>query len=140
MEKNPLLAGLFNVLLPGSRHIYIEKEWRKFILIFFGAILLLAALIWLGSGLQSARYFGLPQGLCPGLLTLIVIVPLFINGYKAAAEHNNEIQNKAKYQPDHSDSQGDTDAQSQRNQRLRDSGLISQEQYDTEKGRIDAKE
>lgn len=41
-KKNPLLAGLFNVPTPGSIHIYLGKEWRKFILTFIGIELALA--------------------------------------------------------------------------------------------------
>ena len=91
-KKNPLLAGLFNMLVPGSVNLYIKKKWRKFILTFTGMVIVLAIVIWVGVSLQGSRSFSLPQGVCPGVLALIVLVPLFLNGLNIAREYNKILE------------------------------------------------
>ncbi|MBN1452505.1 MAG: hypothetical protein JW963_15930 [Anaerolineales bacterium] len=138
-KKNPLLAGLLNMLVPGSVNIYIRRKWRKFILTFIGMGLVLAIAVWLGTSLQSARFFSLPQGLCPGILALIVLVPLFLNGLNAAKEHNKILEDKVLYQSRKPVPQDDDDEQLKKIQEMRDEGLISEQQYNTRKSKVVSK-
>lgn len=138
-RKNPLLVGLLNMLVPGSHHIYLRKEWRKFILTFIGMELVLAIAVWVGASLQGARFFSLPQGLCPGALALIVLIPLFMNGLNAAKEHNKILDDEVLYQSREPVSQEADDEQLKKIQGLRDAGLISEQQYDDRKSKVDSK-
>jgi len=135
-KKNVLLAGLFNILVPGSVNIYINKEWRKFILTFAGVVILLAIVILVGVSFQGSRSLGLPQGVCPGALALIVLVPLFLNGLNVAKEHNKILEDKALYQSRKPVSQDDDNEQLKRVQKMRDEGLISEQQYNTRISKI----
>jgi len=138
-QKNPLLAGVLNMLLPGFIHVYIKKEWLKFILTFVGLELVLAIVIWFGSSLQNTRSFAIPQGLCPGALALFVLVPLFVSGMKATTEYNKILDSETMYQSQKPVSQDDDDEQLRKIQKLRDDGLISSQQYDTRKNRVGKK-
>jgi hypothetical protein len=138
-QKNPLLAGVLNMLLPGFIHVYLKKEWLKFILTFVGLELVLAIVIWFGSSLQNTRSFGIPQGLCPGALALFVLVPLFVSAMKATTEYNKILDSETMYQSQKPVSQDDDDEQLRKIQKLRDDGLISAQQYDTRKNRVGKK-
>jgi hypothetical protein len=137
--KNPLLAGLLNMLVPGSIHIYVGKKWLKFLLTFIGMGVVLAIAVWLGSSLQSSRSFGLPQGVCPGALALIVLVPLFLNGLKAAKEHNKILDDEVLYHSREPVSQDEDNEQLEKIQKMRDEGLISEQQYDSRKNKVVSK-
>ena len=139
-KKNPLLAGLLNMLVPGSIHFYIKKDWRKFGITFIGMVLVLTIVIWLGTSLQSARSFNLPQGLCPGILALLVLVPLFLNGSKAAVEFNKNLDDKDLYQSRKPVSQDDNNEQLKKIQKMRDEGLLSEQQYNTKRDQIASKQ
>ena len=139
MEKskiNPLLAGLFNMLVPGSVNLYIKKNWRKFILTFTGMVIVLVIVIWVGVSLQGSRSFSLPQGVCPSILALIVLVPLFLNGLNVAREYNKILEDKALYDSRKPVSQDDDNEQLKKIQKMRDEGLISEQQYNTRKSKI----
>ncbi len=143
MEKskiNPLIAGLINMLLPGSINVYAKREWRKFALTFVGVELVLAIAIWLGLSIQSARFFGFPQGICPGVLMLMVLVPLFMNGLNTAKEFNKNLDDKVLYRSRKPVNQDNEDEQLQKIQKMRDEGLISEQQYDARKDKIVPKE
>ena len=135
-KKNPLLAGLFNMLVPGSINAYVKKKWRKFILTFVGMEIVLAIAIWVGLSLQSARSFSFPQGVCPGVLALVVLVPLFLNGMNAARELNKNLDDEVLYQSRKPVNLDNEDEQLQKIQRMRDEGLISEQQYNTQKSKI----
>jgi len=137
--KNPLLAGLFNMLVPGSANIYIKKQWRKFILTFTGMVIVLAIVIWVGVSLQGTRSFNLPQGVCPGVLALIVLVPLFLNGLNMAREYNKVLEYKVLQDSRKPVSQDNNDEQLKKIQKMRNEGLISEQQYDTRKSKIASK-
>ena len=96
-SKNPLLAGLMNVLIPGSSQLYVNKDIGKFIigLVIGGGALVLAVL--LGNMVQNARGYMLPQGVCMGSMILVVVIVLFINGRKVAKERNSENIDSARY-------------------------------------------
>ena len=135
-KKNPLLAGLLNVLVPGSGYWYVEQDRARFIktLIIGGAAI--AALIVLGSILQNSTGYPLPQGLCIGILLLLPFVPLFRSGQRAAFHHNFVLDNAAMYT---TRQHGTGEVQLARNQRLRDKGYISEQEYDSRKDSITSK-
>ena len=136
-KKNPLLAGLFNMLVPGSGYWYVDQDREHFIKTLVVGIAAIAAMIVVGTVLQKTTGFPLPQGLCVGMLLLIVLVPLFLNGQKAAIHHNFVMDNASLYT---ARQHGTDAAQLARNQHLRDKGLISEQEYDSRKDNITSKE
>jgi hypothetical protein len=124
-KKNPLLAGLFNMLIPGSGYLYINNDRGRFIRVLI-----------VGIAIQHTQGYPLPQGLCMGILLLIVLVPLFRNGQNAANQYNFVIDNATMY---NARQQGSSEAQLARNQTMRDKGLISQQEYDSRKDNISSK-
>ena len=135
-SKNPLLAGLLNMIIPGSVHFLIKRKWSKFILTFIGMELLLAIAIWAGISMQSARSFSFPQGLCPSVFALLVLGPLFIAGQKSAAEHNKLQGDEVLYQTRTAKSQDTDDDQIRKIQKMRDEGLISEQQFENKKSKV----
>lgn len=135
-KKNPLLAGLFNVLVPGSGYWYVAQDRERFIKTLLIGATVIVAMIVVGNIMQSTTGFPLPQGLCTGILLLFVLVPLFLNGQKAASHHNFVIDNANYYT---ARQQGSDDAQLVRNQNLRDKGLISEQEYHSRKDSIASK-
>jgi len=136
-KKNPLLAGLFNMLVPGSGYWYVDQDRERFIKALLVGIAAFAAMIVVGTVLQKTTGFPLPQGLCGGMLLLFVLVPLFLNGQKAALHHNFVMDNASLYT---ARQHGTDEAQLVRNQHLRDKGLISEQEYDSRKDSITSKE
>ena len=135
-KKNPFLAGLFNMLVPGSGYWYVDQDRWRFIKTLITGIIAIAAMIVVGTILQNTTGFPLPQGLCVGILLLIVFVPLFLTGQKVAIHHNFVIDNAGLY---NTRQRGNKDAQLARNQNLRDKGLISEQEYDSRKDNITSK-
>ena len=135
-KKNPLLAGVLNMLVPGSGYWYANRDRGRFIKTLIVGTVAIAAMIAIGTIFQKTMGFPLPQGLCVGLLLLIVLVPLFQNGQKAAIHHNFVIDNAGMYT---ARQHGTDEAQLIRNQHLRDKGLISEQEYDSRKDSIASK-
>lgn len=135
-KKNPLLAGLFNMLVPGSGYWYVDQDRERFIKTLIVGIAAIAAMIVLGTILQKTTGFPLPQGVCVGILLLFVLVPLFRNGQKAAFHHNFVMDNASLYT---ARQHGTDEAQLARNQNMRDKGLISEQEYDSRKDNITSK-
>ena len=135
-KKNPLLAGLFNMLVPGSGYWYVDQDRERFIKTLIVGIAAIAALIVLGNIIQNTTGFPLPQGLCIGILLLMGLVPLFRNGQKAAIHHNFVLDNAVLYT---ARQRGNDEAPLARNQDLRDKGLISEQEYDSHKDSITSK-
>jgi hypothetical protein len=136
-KKNPLLAGLLNMLVPGSGYWYVDQDRGRFIKTLIFGIAAIAALIVLGNIFQNTTGFPLPQGLCIGVLLLLVLVPLFRNGQKAAIHHNFVQDNAVMFT---ARQHGTDEAQLARNQNLRDKGYISEQEYDSRKDSITSKE
>ena len=67
---------------------------------------------------------------CPGILLLMVLVPLFLRGQRAAIQHNFALDSAAAYTARQS---GTHAAQIAKNQNLRDKGYISEKEYDSRK-------
>lgn len=135
-KKNPLLAGLLNMLVPGSGYWYVDQDRERFIKTLIIGIAAIAAIIVVGTIFQNTTGFPLPQGLCIGILLLLVLVPLFRNGQRAAFHHNFVVDNAAMYT---TRQHGTGEAQLARNQHLRDKGLISEQEYDSRKDSITSK-
>jgi hypothetical protein len=112
---------MFNVLVPGSGYWYVDQDRGHFIKTQVVGSTAIAALIVLGNIFQSTAGFPLPQGVCIGILLLIVLVPLFRNGQKAAFHHNFVLDNAAMYT---TRQRGTGEAKLARNQSLRDKGYI----------------
>ena len=135
-KKNPLLAGLLNMLVPGSGYWYVDQNRGRFINTLIIGVAAIAALIVVGTIFQNTMGFPLPQGVCIGILLLLVLVPLFRNGQSAAIHHNFVLDNAAIYT---TRQHGTGEAQLARNQHLRDKGLISEQEYDSRKDSITSK-
>jgi hypothetical protein len=135
-KKNPLLAGLLNILMPGSGYWYVDRDRGRFIKTLLAGIAAIAVLAVLGSIFQNTTGFPLPQGLCIGILLLIVLVPLFQKGQRAANHHNFVLDNASMYT---TRQHGTDKAQLARNQDLRDKGYISEQEYDSRKDSITSK-
>ena len=136
-KKNPLLAGLFNMLLPGSAYWYVDQDRERFIKTLMIGVAAIVTLIVIGNIFQSTVGFPLPQGVCIGILLLFVLVPLFRNGQRAAFHHNFVLDNAAMYTMRQ---HGTGETQLARNQHLRDKGLISEQEYDSRKDSITSKQ
>ena len=127
-NKNPLLAGFINVLIPGSSQLYVNNDKAKFFRAFvFGAIALTVAVL-LGSLIQNTRGYSLPQGVCMGSLVTAVAAVLFISGRRVAGERNSEKDNAAYYNSMRRDSH---EAKQTAAKKAQDEGLAS-EQKDAE--------
>jgi hypothetical protein len=71
------------MLVPGSGYWYVDKDRDRSIKIFIIAIGAIAVIVVVSNILQNTTGFPLPQGLCMGILLLMVLVPLFRNGQTA---------------------------------------------------------
>ena len=118
-KKKPLLAGLFNMLVPGSAYGYVDRYWGRFIKTLIVGVAAIAALIVVRTIFQNTAGFPLPQGIYIGILLLLVLVPLFRNGQRAAFHHNFVLDNAPMYT---TRQYGTGEAQLARNQHLRDKG------------------
>jgi len=135
-KKNPLLAGLLNMLVPGSGYWYVSQDLGRFVKTLIIGGLAIVAILVLGSLIPNMRGFPVPQSACVGILLLIVLVPLFVNGMNAAGRHNFALHNASLY---NARQQGDETAQLADNQNLRDKGYISKQEYDSRKDSIKKK-
>jgi len=133
VKKNPLIAGLLNMLAPGLAYMYVENDRIRFIKMLFVGFAAYAAAIFGGKALQHTPGFPLPQGLCVGILLLIVCVPLFLTGQKFANRHNMVLDSAVSY---NSRQLGSDDEQLAKNLHLLKSGLISKQEFDSRKDNI----
>lgn len=139
-RRNPMLAGFLNMVIPGSVHIYVGNDRRKFILSFIGGTLMIFLAFMAGNNIQSMRVYTLPQGVCLGILILLVFGYLFNNGMKKASRLNSEIDSAAHYQSLRTDTSSDDPVIELADlQRQRDEGLISIERYEAKKAEIESK-
>ena len=140
-RRNPLVAGLLNMLIPGSSHIYVGSDRRRFILSFIGGALMIFLAFMVGNNVQKMRVYTLPQGVCMGVLVLLVFGFLFNNGMKMANRRNSEIDSSAHYQSLRTDlSEGEDPITKLANiQRQREEGLISKEQEEIREARLKSK-
>jgi hypothetical protein len=139
-RRNPLLAGLFNMLVPGSGHMYVGNNVGKFILFFVVYSLVIFGAVLMGNNIQMVEQYTLPQGLCTSTLLLAIFAFLFYSGMKMASERNSQTDSSDHYQSLRpSVSKDDPVARLAKLQRQRDEGLISNEQQETKKAEIESK-
>lgn len=138
-SKNPLIAGFVNMLVPGSGYLYVDNDRPLFIKTFVGGVLVVAAMVTLGNAIQNIRGFSLPSGLCTGLLLLMVYAPLFLMGQKTANAHNNASSKTTQYNAQRQASQGTNDDQLSKIRKMRDEGLISDQEYQKKKDKLSSK-
>ncbi|HSL46730.1 MAG TPA: DUF6677 family protein [Anaerolineales bacterium] len=139
-RRNPLLAGLFNMLVPGSSHMYVGNNVRKFILFFVVNSIVIFGAVLMGNNIQMVQQYTLPQGLCTSTLLLAVFAFLFYSGMKMASERNSQTDSAAHYQSLRPNiSKDDPVARLAKIQRQRDEGLISSEQQEAKKVEIASK-
>lgn len=136
-KKNPLLAGLLNMLLPGFGYWYVDRDRGRFLKTLIIGLAAIAVLIVIGTVFQNTVGFPLPSGICVGILLLFVLVPLFRNGQRSALHHNFVLDNADMYT---TRQHGTGVSQLARNQHLRDKGLISEQEYDSRKDSITSKQ
>lgn len=135
-DKNPMLAGFFNIVVPGSSHLYANKDWGMFSLTFvLGAVAWVAAL-WGGNLIQNSRGYALPQGVCMGVLLMTVIVVLFLSGHRTATERNLEVNTAAFYNSKRTILHGSKATQYAEIQKMRDEGLISEEEFEEKNAKV----
>jgi hypothetical protein len=140
-RRNPLLAGFFNVLIPGSSYLYVGNNWLRFVLFFVVYSIVIFVAILVGNNIQNVREYTLPQGLCTGTLLLAIFAFLFYSGMKMASARNSETDSAAHYQSMRTPiSKDDPVARLAKLQRQRDEGLISSEQQEAKKAEIETKE
>lgn len=139
-RRNPLLAGFFNVLIPGSSHLYVTNNWLRFVLFLVVNSLVIFGAVLVGNNIQRIREYTLPQGLCTGTLLLAIFAFLFYSGMKMASTRNSETDSAAHYQSRRAPiSKDDPVARLAKLQRQRDEGLISSEQQEAKKAEIESK-
>lgn len=139
-RRNPLLAGLFNALVPGSSHLYVNNDWKKFLLFLIGSGIVMSIAIVLGNNIQNLREYTLAQGLCTGSLLFIIYAILFYNGMTLASAANSQSDSASYYKSRRSASQDDMSTRMEKLLKKRNEGLISKEQYNSEKTEIEKKE
>jgi len=138
-NKNPMLSGLLNVIIPGSSQVYVNRDWGRFIGAFILGVAAFAAAIWVGNLAQSARGYALPQGLCTGVMLTIIVVVLFLSGHREAKNRNIHLNNIAFYNSKRTVSRESGDRQHNQIQTMRDEGLISKQEFDEKNARVDSK-
>ena len=139
-RRNPILAGFFNALIPGSSQLYVRNNWPRFILFLAVYSLVIFGAILVGNNIQNVREYTLPQGLCTGTLLLSILAFLFYSGMKMASERNSETDSAAHYESMRTHvSKDDPIARLAKLQRQRDEGLISSEQQEAKRAAIESK-
>jgi hypothetical protein len=128
-KKNPIISGVLNMLIPGAGYLYVDNDRNRFIRTLAGGILLITVMVFLGNAIQNIQGYSLPQGLCTGSLLLVVFLPLFLIGQKTAQLRNNMIDNTANYNVRRASLDGSDDAKLGKIQKMRDEGLISEQEY-----------
>ncbi|HSG44347.1 MAG TPA: SHOCT domain-containing protein [Anaerolineales bacterium] len=136
-KKNPLIAGLLNMVVPGLSYFYVGNDLRRFIKTLIGGIAAIVVLVLVGNAIQSRTDIPLSQGVCVGILLLIVLVPLFLSGQKIASQQNRMMDNASRYD---SKQHGSAETQLAKNQALRDKGMISEQEYESRRNKISSKE
>lgn len=139
-RRNPILAGFFNALIPGSSQLYVRNNWPRFILFLAVYSLVIFGAILVGNNIQNVREYTLPQGLCTSTLLLGIFAFLFYSGMKMASERNSETDSAAHYESMRTHvSKDDPVARLAKLQRQRDEGLISSEQQEAKRAEIESK-
>ena len=139
-NKNPLLAGLMNVVLPGSSQLYVNHDWGRFAGAFVLGVAAFTAAIWGGSVVQTARGYTLPTGMCMGIMLMAIIMILFNSGQKTAKERNTQIKTAAYYNSKRTVPHETYEQRNVRTKKMRDEGLISEQEYKDKNAKVDLDE
>ena len=85
-NKNPLVGGLLNVLIPGLAFAYLGR-WGKAVLQFIGSIIVFVALLFVANLLESTN----PPwraGLAPVVAVLLFYMVMFLGGMNFVRQYN----------------------------------------------------
>jgi len=121
-KKNPIITGVMNMVIQGAGHFYVNNDRNTFVKTLASGVLLITAMIFLSNAIQNIRGYSLPQGFCLGGLLLVILVPLFLSGQKAAHLHNNMVENTAQYNARRATVQGSDNGKFGKIQKMRDEG------------------
>jgi len=138
--KNPLLAGLMNVVLPGASQLYVNHNWSRFVGTLVAGVAAFVAAVWVGNLVQGARGYFMAQGVCMGLMLMAVFVVLFLSGHKTAQDRNAEINTAAYYNSKRMVSHDSHEIQHAQIQKMHDEGLISKQEFDEKNAKVNSKE
>ncbi|MBP6177991.1 MAG: hypothetical protein KA473_12295 [Anaerolineales bacterium] len=86
--KNPFVAGLINVFVPGVSHLYVSKDWYRFITALVTNLFVLMVTVSTGVIAQETPKAALPQGVCMGILVGFFVVAMFSSGFSLARKNN----------------------------------------------------
>lgn len=136
-KKNTLIAGLLNALVPGFGNYYVNKNLKGFVMTLIACAILIFLAITLGTAIQDIKNSTLLTGLCPVALVLVILVPLFLQGMKLARNHNSGIDSTARFNESRQSMKGTQQAKLDQAKKMRDEGLISKEEYDQKKDKLD---
>jgi len=90
--RNPLFTGLINVFIPGVSHLYVSRDWYRFIgAVFINAFVFMVTLS-TGAIAQDAPRASLPPGVCTGILVTFFVAGMFASGYNLARKNNEAIR------------------------------------------------
>lgn len=138
-NKNALLAGLINVLIPGSSELYVNRDWGRFIQGFIIGVPALLVANFVGGLIQHTKGYTLPQGIASGILVTVVVAILFVSGYRVARQRNNTTNDFIFYNSMRGASQKSEEVQYAEIQKMRDEGLISEQDYEKKKAKVAAR-
>ena len=136
-KKNPLIAGLLNMLVPGFGNYYVGKNLKGFLITLIVSAVLIFLAITLGTAIQDIKNSTLLIGLCPSALVLVILVPLFLKGMQMARTHNGGIDSTARFNESRQSMKGTEQSKRDQIKTMRDTGLISKEEYGQKKDKID---
>ena len=136
-KKNPLIAGLLNMLVPGFGNYYVGKNLKGFLITFIVSAVLVVLAIMLGTAIQDIKNSALLVGLCPSALVLAILVPLFVKGMQMARAHNGSMDSTARFNESRQSMKGTEQSKRDQIKKMRDTGLISKEEYDQKNDKMD---
>jgi len=136
-KKNPLIAGLLNTLVPGFANYYVGRDLKKFLTTLFVSIVLIFLAVTLANAIEAVKNYSIAAGICPAGLLLVILVPLFVKGLQMAGTHNRGIDSTAIFNKSRQSMKGTQQSKMDQIQKMRNTGLISQEEYDKKKDKVD---
>lgn len=89
--KNPLLGGLFNMLIPGLGYAYLKRWWAALGYFFLGLFILFVffrAALWYNTTVWQSW----PDFICPSLAVFTYLVVLFSDGVQATRRYNKNLE------------------------------------------------
>ncbi len=89
--RNPFVAGLINVFVPGVSHLYVSRDWYRFITALVTNIFVLMITLATGVIAQETPKASLPQGVCMGILVGFFVAAMFFSGFNLARKNNETI-------------------------------------------------